>query len=122
MGSALTQAHIENHSDLLAGAILCGTLGAIPGIDEDHYPGVIAHPQALATGSDANAPSQFFANLLANSTRRSLPAWLTPPGRTRDREDIRLLRSDPLCGKPFSNEMTYSVIKGFRDPWPAENE
>jgi hypothetical protein len=81
MGSALTQAPIENHSDLLAGAILCDTLGAIPGVDEDHYPGVIAHPQALATGPDAKAPSQFFGNLLANSTRRLLPAWLTPPGR-----------------------------------------
>ena len=42
MGSALTQAHIENHGDLLAGAILCGTLGAIPGVDDDDYPGVIA--------------------------------------------------------------------------------
>jgi alpha-beta hydrolase superfamily lysophospholipase len=30
MGSALTQAHIENHSDLLAGAILRGTLSAVP--------------------------------------------------------------------------------------------
>jgi hypothetical protein len=48
MGSALTRSYIENHSDLLAGAIVCGTLGAIPGVDEDHYPGVIAHPQAQA--------------------------------------------------------------------------
>jgi len=50
MGSALTQAHIENHSDLLAGAILCGTLGAAPGVDEDDYPGVIAQLQALRAG------------------------------------------------------------------------
>jgi len=49
-GSALTQAHIENHSDLLAGAILCGTLGAVPGADEDDYPGVIAQLQALRAG------------------------------------------------------------------------
>src|SRR4029453_19264691 len=32
MGSALTQSHIQNHGDLLAGAILCGTMGAIPGL------------------------------------------------------------------------------------------
>jgi len=50
MGSALTQSHIENHSDLLAGAILCGTLGAVPGADEDDYPGVIAQLQALRAG------------------------------------------------------------------------
>lgn len=34
MGSALTQSHIQNHGDLLAGAILCGTMGAIPGLDD----------------------------------------------------------------------------------------
>jgi hypothetical protein len=50
MGSALTQAHIENHSDLLAGAILRGTLGAVPGVDEDDYAGVIAQLQALRAG------------------------------------------------------------------------
>ena len=37
MGSALTQSHIENHGNLLAGGILCGTMGAIPGLDEDDY-------------------------------------------------------------------------------------
>jgi len=33
-----------------------------------------------------------------------------------------LFQSDPLCGKPFSNAMTYSVIKGFHDLWISENE
>ena len=42
--------------------------------------------------------------------------------QTSDPEEIRLFQSDPLCGKPFSNEMTYSVIKGFHDLWLAENE
>ena len=51
MGPALTQAHIQNHSDLLAGAILCGTLGAVPGVDEDDYPGVIAQLHALRAGA-----------------------------------------------------------------------
>jgi alpha-beta hydrolase superfamily lysophospholipase len=31
-------------------------------------------------------------------------------------DEIRLFLSDPLCGTPFSNNMTYSVIKGFHDP------
>src|ERR1700736_737112 len=34
MGSALTQSHIQNHGNLLAGAILCGTMGAMPGLDD----------------------------------------------------------------------------------------
>jgi hypothetical protein len=37
----LTQSHIENHGDMLAGTILCGTLGAIPGLSEDRYETVI---------------------------------------------------------------------------------
>jgi hypothetical protein len=50
MGSALTQAHIENQSDLLASAILWGTMGAILGVDEDDYPGIIAQLQAFPAG------------------------------------------------------------------------
>lgn len=40
MGSALTQAHIENHGDLLAGAILCGTMGALPEPVRNRHPGL----------------------------------------------------------------------------------
>lgn len=125
MGSALTQSHIENHGDLLAGAILCGTLGAIPGLDDDHYPAVIAQLQALATGPDAKAPSQFFGGLLAQFNAPFIAGVPHPTGsewQTSDPEEIRLFQSDPLCGKPFSNEMTYSVIKGFHDLWLAQNE
>jgi alpha-beta hydrolase superfamily lysophospholipase len=83
MGSALTQAHIENHGDLLAGAILCGTLGAIPGVDDDDYPGVIAQLQALATGLDApKHPASSLVACWRNSTPRSLAAWPTPPARS----------------------------------------
>lgn len=42
--------------------------------------------------------------------------------QTSDPEEIRLFQSDPLCGNPFSNEMTYSVTKGFHDLWLAQNE
>ena len=50
MGSALTQSHIENHGDQLAGAILCGTLGAVPGLDEDAYDPAIQQLYTAATG------------------------------------------------------------------------
>jgi alpha-beta hydrolase superfamily lysophospholipase len=64
MGSALTQSHIQNHGDLLAGAILCGTMGAMPGLDEAQYQSVIQELQPLATGAEAAAPSQAFGGLL----------------------------------------------------------
>ena len=37
--------------------------------------------------------------------------------QTSDAEEIRSFQADPLCGKPFSNSMTSSVIKGFHDLW-----
>ncbi len=42
--------------------------------------------------------------------------------QTSDPEEIRLFVSDLLCGKPFSNAMTYSVMKGFHDLWNTDNE
>ena len=33
-----------------------------------------------------------------------------------------MFQADPLCGKPFSNSMSYSVFKGFHDLWLPENE
>src|SRR4029077_15205037 len=64
MGSALTQSHIENHGDLLAGAILCGTMGAMPGLDDAHYQTIIEQLHSLATGPEARAPSTIFGSLL----------------------------------------------------------
>src|SRR5262249_15743012 len=49
----------------------------------------------------------------------------TPTGcewQTSDPSEIHKFLSDPLCAKPFSNAMTYSVIKGFHDLWLPENE
>ena len=82
MGSALTQAHIENHGDLLAGAILCGTLGAIPGVDDDDYPGVIAQLQRWQPVLTPKHPASSSVACWRNSTPRSLPAWPTPPARS----------------------------------------
>lgn len=125
MGSALTQSHVENHGDLLAGAVLCGTLGAVPGLAEESYQQVIGQLETLATGPDAMAPSQFFGSTLAEFNAPFVAAGATPTGsewQTCDPEEIRIFQSDPLCGKPFSNAMTYSVIKGFHSLWEPGSE
>ena len=125
MGSALTQFHIQNHGDLLAGAILCGTMGAMPGLDDHQYPTVIEQLHTLATGPDASAPSQVFGSLLVGFNAPFIANVAHPTGsewQTCDPEEIALFQSDPLCGKPFSNAMTYSVLIGFHDLWLPENE
>ena len=125
MRSALTQSHHQNHGDLLAGALLCGTMGAMPGIDENQYATVIEQLHTLAAGPDASAPSQVFGSLLVGFNAPFIANVAHPTGsewQTCDPEEIRLFQSDPLCGKPFSNAMTYSVIKGFHDLWLPDNE
>jgi alpha-beta hydrolase superfamily lysophospholipase len=125
MGSALTQYHIQNNGDLLAGAILCGTMGAMPGIDEAEFQRSIEKLHALATGADARAPSALFGELLTRFNAPFARNLVNPTGsewQTRDAEEIRLFQRDPLCGKPFSNAMTYSVLKGFHDLWLREQE
>ncbi|BBB43335.1 alpha/beta hydrolase [Mycobacteroides abscessus subsp. bolletii BD] len=125
MGSALTQSHIENHGDLLAGAVLCGTLGAVPGLTEEAYRQIIVRLEELATGPQAMAPSEFFGSTLAEFNAPFVPAGAAPTGsewQTCDAEEIQAFQSDPLCGKPFSNAMTYSVIKGFHSLWDPDNE
>ncbi|MDH6246046.1 alpha/beta fold hydrolase [Mycobacterium sp. OTB74] len=125
MGSALTQAHIENYGDLLAGAVLCGTMGALPGLSEDRYPAVIEELHTLAVGPDATAPSTFFGGLLTEFNAPFVADVAKPTGcewQTSDAAEIQKFLSDPLCAKPFSNAMTYSVIKGFHDLWLLENE
>ena len=125
MGSALTQSHIQNHGDLLAGAILCGTMGAMPGIDEAQYDNVIGQLHTVATGDQAEQPSQVFGGLLVALNAPFVANVANPTGsewQTSDPEEIRLFQSDPLCGKPFSNSMSYSVLKGFHDLWLTDNE
>ncbi|MEU9804972.1 alpha/beta fold hydrolase [Mycobacterium sp. NPDC050853] len=125
MGSALTQSHIQNHGDLLAGAVLCGTLGAVPGLTEEAYRQAIAQLEAVATGPNAMAPSEFMGSMLAALNAPFVADGATSTGsewQTCDPEEIRAFQSDPLCGKPFSNAMTYSVIKGFHSLWEPENE
>ena len=125
MGSALTQSHIQNHGDLLAGAILCGTMGAIPGLDDAQYESVIQELRALGTGPDDRVPSRFFGKLLASLNAAFVENVPDPTGsewQTSDAEEIRLFQGDPLCGKPFSNSMAYSVLKGFYSLWLPEKE
>ena len=125
MGSALTQSHIENHGNLLAGAILSGTLGAIPGLDEKQYEDVIERLYMLATGPDASAPSQFFGQLLMRFNAPFIKNVANPTGsewQTSDADEVHKFQSDPLCAKPFSNSMTFSVIRGFHSLWLPENQ
>ncbi|MFW2270598.1 alpha/beta fold hydrolase [Burkholderia orbicola] len=125
MGSALTQYHIQHNGDLLAGAILCGTMGAVPGIAEAEVASTLQRLHGLATGPDAQAPSPVFGELIAHLNAPFAQGIQAPTGcewQTGDPDEIRRFLSDPLCAKPFSNSLTYAVLTGFRNLWIHEHE
>ncbi|WP_323119382.1 alpha/beta hydrolase [Burkholderia alba] len=121
MGSALTQSHIQNHGDLLAAAVLCGTLGALPEVDDAEVTAL----ESVAHSADGDLPSELFGKVL-----HSLNAPFVQDGQpvtgcewmATDPAEIQRFLSDDLCGKPFSNSMLYSVLDGFRSLWIPENE
>ncbi|MGO9253856.1 MAG: alpha/beta fold hydrolase [Mycobacterium sp.] len=125
LGSGLIQSHIQNHGDLLAGAILCGSFGALPGVDEDQYQSALAELRALATGPQADEPSATYSSGLAALNAPFIADVAHPTGcewQTSDPEEIQKFLSDPLCGQPFSNSMLYSLVTGVHDLWLPENE
>ncbi|MDN7858670.1 alpha/beta hydrolase [Burkholderia cepacia] len=121
MGSALTQSHIQNHGNLLAGAALCGTMGALPGVDGD----TLETLGAVARSAEGNQPAMLFGAVLhafnAPFVHQGQPStgceWMTA-----DPVEIQRFLDDALCGKPFSNSMLYSVLEGFRNLWVPEHE
>ncbi|AOK29663.1 MULTISPECIES: alpha/beta fold hydrolase [Burkholderia] len=121
MGSALTQAHIQACGHLLAGAVLCGTMGALPGIDDE----VLGQLKAAAHSADANQPSAILADVLKAFNAPFEQAGRPPTGcewMTADQTEVQRFLDDELCGKPFSNSMMYSVAEGFRNLWITQNE
>jgi len=57
------------------------------------------------------------APFIANVAHPTGSEW-----QTSDAEEVQKFQSDPLCGKPFSNSMTFSVLRGFHSLWLSENE
>ncbi|ALX14195.1 hypothetical protein P350_21720 [Burkholderia cepacia JBK9] len=121
MGSALTQSHIQNHGNLLAGAVLCGTMGALPSVDGD----TLDQLKAVAHSAEGNHPAMLFGSVLqafnAPFVAHGQPStgceWMTA-----DPAEIQRFLDDELCGKPFSNSMLYSVLEGFHSLWIPEHE
>jgi alpha-beta hydrolase superfamily lysophospholipase len=121
MGSALMQSHIQNNADLLDGAILCGTLGMLPGLDQAQ----IDQLKAEAYSAKHEEPSRLFAEMLHAFNQPYVKTGEISTGcewMTTSQDEIHKFINDSLCGKPFSSSMMYSVIEGFRSLWLPENE
>lgn len=83
MGSGLTQSHIQNHGSLLAGAVLCGTFGAMPGgLPDAQYETVIRELRALERARTPESPAHSLANCSPASRRHSSRASQIPRVRS----------------------------------------
>lgn len=120
MGSALNQWQIQNNGDLLEGAILCGTFGALPdGLDEARMEQMAAL-LAVADAATRTAPSETMVHAVGGFTLPFVEAGKTPNGtewQTQDPAEAQAFLDDPLCGFAFSNETTLSVVRGFSSLW-----
>jgi hypothetical protein len=102
IGLGADASHVQNHGALLAGAILCGTLGAIPGLHQTRYATAIHELHAFAIGPDASLPSQFFGSLLVGFNAPFIANVPNPTGSELAKDRTRAPRPDaPLSRPPF---------------------
>ncbi|MBD5634682.1 MAG: alpha/beta hydrolase [Candidatus Eremiobacteraeota bacterium] len=116
MGSVFAQRFIQLHGAYLAGAVLCGSFGAIEGLE-----GILQMADAMAQGAGAAVPSalqpQMFAGFNAAFEQKTGFEWLS-----RDESEVRKYVDSPLCGFPLTNGAMATMLHGFADAWRAENE
>jgi alpha-beta hydrolase superfamily lysophospholipase len=106
MGSAIAQDYMTRYGHSVDAYILSGTFYGPPLPDE-----------VLKTLDDAAAqaplePSAIFAGVFANFNK----PFSDKPGfdwLSRDPAEVAKYVSDPLCGKPFGNELTRDFFRGL---------
>ncbi len=115
MGSFLTQNYIEFYGNELAGAILTGTTGAMPGA-EQMLP--LLQGAAQADARQPSAPfAQMFVGFNAPFPSKTGFEWLS-----RDEAEVQKYVDDPWSGFGFSNQLVYDMFKGMVEMWKPENE
>jgi len=117
MGSLLAQGFIERWGDQLAAAILSGTFGSLPGVEQ-----ILPMAEGLAQGETAGQPSMIFANMFGSFNAPFAPGKTGFEWLSRDEAEVQKYVDDPWCGFPFTNAMVYELFKGGLQAWRPENE
>jgi alpha-beta hydrolase superfamily lysophospholipase len=106
MGSAIAQDYMTRYGNSVDGYILSGTFYGPPPPDE-----VLTAADAAARSAPLET-SQIFAGLFIgfNKPFSDKPGfeWLS-----RDPAEVAKYANDPLCGKPFGNELTRDFFRGL---------
>lgn len=106
MGSAIAQDYMTRYGKTVDAYILSGTFYGPPAPDD-----VLKALDAAATGAPLE-PSAIFAGVFANFNK----PFSDKPGfdwLSRDPAEVAKYVNDPLCGKPFGNELTRDFFRGL---------
>jgi alpha-beta hydrolase superfamily lysophospholipase len=106
MGSAIAQDYMTRYGRSVDAYVLSGTFYGPPVPDE------VLKAADDAAGSAPLEPSPMFIGLFAgfNKPFSDKPGfdWLS-----RDPAEVAKYANDPLCGKPFGNELTRDLFRGL---------
>jgi alpha-beta hydrolase superfamily lysophospholipase len=117
MGSVLAQRFVQVHGKELAGAVFCGTFGAIDGLDA-----ILGMADAAAQGTAGSEPSTLQGQMFAGFNTPFEPKTTGFEWLSRDKTMVRAYADDPLCGFPLTNAAMASMLHGFANAWNPENE
>ncbi|HEX3758895.1 MAG TPA: alpha/beta hydrolase [Kofleriaceae bacterium] len=106
MGSAIAQDYMTRYGRSVDAYILSGTFYGPPLPDE------VLHALDEAAAKAPLDPSEVFAGVFANFNK----PFSDKPGfdwLSRDPAEVAKYVNDPLCGKPFGNELTRDFFRGL---------
>ncbi len=117
MGSFLTQRFIQKRGAELRGAILSGSAGTAPGLDD-----LISLAKAAAQDDAARQPSEMFRSTFVFLNHPFAPGETGLEWLSRDKAEVQKYVDDPWCGFDFSNRLYADMLEGVADTWNPENE
>ena len=106
MGSAIAQDYMTRYGTSVDAYILSGTFYGPP------VPDPVLKALDDAAGTAPPEPSEIFASVFANFNK----PFSDKPGfewLSRDPAEVAKYTGDPLCGKPFGNELTRDFFRGL---------
>ena len=100
MGAALSQRFMQLHGELLSGAILSGSPGIRPNLEQ-----AAAYTAQLAQGDAADKVSELFKQSFASFNEGLGPVKSGYEWLSRDDAEVQKYVDDPWCGFPFTNRL-----------------
>jgi alpha-beta hydrolase superfamily lysophospholipase len=117
-GSFLGQAFAQEHGNILAGLVLSGTNGHVPGLG----PGVFLAKATVALRGGATRARLLYLLSTGNFNKGFGPDSGGKEWLSRDPEVVEKYNADPLCGAPVPNSFYADMLDMFEHSWTPDAE